>query len=367
MATTTPPSADTTPRVPLTAPTENGNNVPIAKYYVFNETGNVLISSTINGSQPLEAPAQKVFAEVCVFYAGMARSIATQVNPKSSTGERYSLFDYDAIEAIVDGSGLFVKVTEEDVKYTSESVGANFSKELIEALLGLATGTGELEFASAMVSSIGNHGLNISQSSNSNESKVGNIIFVCENLLGVPTVSAIVAYIDVVKHVQELQLGPCFKEQSTTTTWKMHKDTYLFVPPSYISAYAGDLDSVQASPQYLQMISWFQSILSQTPTIFNIQESTAPNTVISSSDALNPGTTYELVGQFLPTTLTGVTLQLNPTSGKATKATIASNGTATGTVLPFTVSGTLTGTATISIIQGGKTIATTEQFYSISS
>ena len=288
--------ADTSNVTPLQKAVNDPHNEEAKKYYIFNETGNIMISSTVDGSQPLSDVTQKIFAEVSVFFAGMTRAITTTKNP--ATGQPYSIYNYTALQNIIGGSGLFVHVTEEDVSYSTNSFGVDFSKELIESLLGLATGAGEMSFASAMMASIGKEGLRISGSSSTTESKVGNIVFVCEYLLGMPIVSAIVVYADCKQHVQQLQVGPCFKESSVTTNWIMHKDTYLFVTPTFIREYASDLDSIESDPNYVTLIHWLQNLLCQTPSITGIFD--ANKQPVASDTALAPSETYTLTGEFLP-------------------------------------------------------------------
>ena len=110
--------------VTLKAPVKNPHNVEATKYYIFNETGNIMMASTVDDGSPMSQEVQDVFAEVSVFFAGMSRAITTTINP--DTGEPYSLYNYTALERIISGSGLFVHVTEEDVKYTTSEWGATF-------------------------------------------------------------------------------------------------------------------------------------------------------------------------------------------------------------------------------------------------
>ncbi|MGB1586891.1 MAG: hypothetical protein ACPHID_07600 [Thermoplasmatota archaeon] len=243
----------------ITVPGANPKNVQGTKYYVFNETGNIMIASTVDSSEPIQESVQRIYAEVSVFFAAMTKSISTSTNP--DTGKPYTLYNYEALEKVIDGSGLFVHVTEEDVEYTSSGWGVQFSKEMVEALLGLATGEGELSFASAMIQSIGKAGLEISGEKASSSGKVGNIIFVCEYLLGMPIVSAIVVYMDVEKHEQQIKVGPCFNEHSQSMKWTMHKDTYMFVTPTLIREYAADLDSVKNQASYQDLINWLKGII----------------------------------------------------------------------------------------------------------
>ncbi|TMO56938.1 hypothetical protein [Pseudoalteromonas aurantia] len=349
--------ATTTNTVPLKAAVKNPNNVEAKKYYVFNETGNIMMSSTVDANIPLSESVQKVFAEVSVFFAGMSRAITTTKNP--ATKKPYSLYNYEALQNIISGSGLFVHVTEEDVKYDSKSFGADFSKELLESLLGLATGTGEMSFASAMVSSIGKEGLNLSGSSSHSNSKVGNIVFVCEYLLGMPIVSAIVVYADCEQNKQQLKLGPCFSESSISTTWTLHKDTYMFVTPSFIKSYAGDLDSINSDPNYLELINWLSGLLTQTPTINDIIDAKT-FVAIESGRALSTGKTYQIQGQFLPAE-----------KGTLRFAEVDGNGVITSAnwgvdSINFTVSGTQTTPSAIEVLdKSGSVVAQSAETYTI--
>lgn len=256
--------------VNITPPPPNPHNIQATKYYIFNQTGNIMLSSTVDTNEPIAEAAQKVFAEVAVFFAAMTKAIASTPNPNAPADQNgnhppYSVYSHEALQAVIDKSGLFVQVTEEDVEYKTQSVGLNFSKALLEALLGLATGAGELAFASALVASVGKEGFNISEDSSRNDTKVGNVIFVCEYLLGMPIVSALVIYLDAKEMKQQLQIGPCFKEQATTSDWKFHKDTYLFVPPALVQEYAPDLDKVISDQDYEKLVDWLKGLLSPSP------------------------------------------------------------------------------------------------------
>ncbi|MHC4739888.1 MAG: hypothetical protein ACYS9Y_13360 [Planctomycetota bacterium] len=342
--------------VELKPAVKDPNNVEAKKYYIFNETGNIMIASTIETSQPLEESVQRIFAEVSVFFAGMTRAITTTTNPV--TKRPYSIYNYHALERIIGGSGLFVHVTEEDVNYTTSSFGVDFSKELLEALLGLATGAGEMGFASAMMASIGKEGLRISKSESHTESKAGNIVFVCEYLLGMPIVSAIVVYADCKKHEKELRAGPCFRKQSQEMTWTLHKDTYLFVTPTFIRDYASDLDSIRSDPNYVELINWLQGLLKQTPAVNGVYDINRPAQPIESGSALDVRNTYQIIGEFLPDKKG----MLKFAKGQGT----ISVGDWSATKIKFTVSGSQDEAAAIEIYTADKTlVVSTPGIYTI--
>jgi hypothetical protein len=248
--------------VKLEIPVDASKNVELTKYYTFNETGNIMMATTVGASAEVQESVRKVFAEVSVFFAAMTKAITSTVNPV--TQERYSIYNYDALAKIIAGSGCFIQVTEMDVTHTTSSWGATFSKELIQGLLGLATGAGSLGFATAMISAIGNEGLKISGSDSKHSSKVGNIVFVCEYLLGMPSISAIVVYIDAKDQSKVFSAGPCLKTESHSMTFKMHKDTYMFVTPTFVREYAADLNSIGSDADYGDLVKSMRDRLAST-------------------------------------------------------------------------------------------------------
>ncbi|MGB3181979.1 MAG: hypothetical protein WBB45_11350 [Cyclobacteriaceae bacterium] len=285
--------ADTNQKpVKLTNPPSNPNNVRGTKYYVFNETGNIMMASTDQNSAAISNSVRDVFAEVSVVFAAMTKAMSTSIDP--ATKQAYELYDYEPLKQIIDGSGMFVQVTEEDVQYKSESVGVKFSKELVEAVVGLATGTGEVAFASAMIQSMGKSAISIQQNSSKSNAEVGNIIFVCEYLMGMPTISVLVVHMKTENNKQALKAGPCISESSTSTTITMHKDTYLFVTPKFIKEYASDLMSVESSAEYTQFIDYLKGIISGKSIITAIK---LADTTTDAPQQLTVGTSYSMVGE----------------------------------------------------------------------
>ena len=235
--------------------TSNPYTVQDVKNYVFNQTGNIMMSTTSTTSAAICQNVCDVFEEVSVFFAAMTKAMATG---------GYSLYDQVVMQRIIDESGLFVQVTEEQVEYSMQTASIDFSKDLLEAILGLATGTGEMAFASAMISSMGQQGLKISEGDSKSSSKVGNIVFVCEYLLGMPVVSAIVVYADYYKNSEWFSVGPCISGKAVQKSLNLTKSTYLFVVPSLIKEFAGDLANVEKDAAYKELITYLESLIDGT-------------------------------------------------------------------------------------------------------
>lgn len=295
MATDTPIQANSTnSQISTLAPAQASPfNQQATKRYIFNETGNIMLSTTAADGTAIPAAVADIFSEVAVFFAAMTKAISAAIDP--ATGQAYSLYNYNAIQNVIDGSGLFIHVTEEDITSTTDSYGANFSTELIEGLLGLATGVGALSFAQGMIASLGKAGLNIGGNSDTNDQSIANIIFICEYLLGMPVVSAMVVSCNAAENQQTFQIGPCFSEKQVTTSLTMHKDTYMFVTPKFIKNYSGDLLSVTTDLEFLEFVDYLQSLVEGQPIITAVE-------MLNGKPApagLTVGTTYAITGAFL--------------------------------------------------------------------
>lgn len=306
----------------IAPPSPDPFNIQAVKNFVFNETGNVMVASTDSKSDAIQQSVRDVFNEVSVFFAAMTKAISQTRNPKALPNQSpyYSLYNYDALEAVIDGSGYFVHVNEEDIQYHTESVGVTFSKELFEAILGLASGSGALAFASAMIASMGKEGLNIEYQNGSRTNKVANIVFVCEYLLGMPIISALVVSVDAAQAAMHLKVGPCFSTNKTRTEITAHKDTYMFVTPAFIKQYASDLNAGANDPAYMNLIMTLQSLVERTPRISGVYDVTTPAkpVQVAPGEALSPAKQYAVYGQYLGEKTTSATITLLPAATDVT-------------------------------------------------
>jgi hypothetical protein len=282
----------------ITGLTQNPNLVEGKKTFVFNQTGNIMVSTTQDPSLPVSGNVMDVFNEVSVFFAAMAKAITSTINPLDPNKQPYSIFNYDALEKVINGSGCFVEITKEVVNYTSNSFGMSFSKDLLTALLGLP-GTGAMAFAASLVASVGDEGLKISADKSSSSSKAGSIVFVCEYLMGMPIVTATCLYTDSSTVVTAVNIGPCVKTSSIQTKMDIYKDVYYFVTPSLIKKYAPDLDTLIGNSEYGEFISFLEAILQGKCYVEGIYDSTgktATTTLTQESEYIIKGSGFGISG-----------------------------------------------------------------------
>lgn len=258
------------------------------KYFVYNQTGNIMVSTTRNPDTELEEGVRSVFNEVSVFFAAMTKSITTTVNPL--TGGNYSIYNYDALERIIAGSGCFVEVTKERVHYSTTTLGATFSRDLLVGLLGLP-GAGAMTFAASMLAGVGKEGLSLSGYDERNETRVGSLIFVCEYLMGMPCVTATLLSVDTQQACKVFDAGPCIHAEQSSQTLDVYKETFFFVTPAYIRRYAGDLDSLIGNSEYGEFISFLKSLLAGKAYLHEVTDDKDQRVTV-----LHPGQAYKLKG-----------------------------------------------------------------------
>lgn len=293
-------------KIPESLPSQ-GSNIEGSKYYVFNQTGNILMSSTDPKGEDIPESVRKVFNEVSVFFAAMTKSISQTINPL--TNKAYSLYDLEAIESIVDGSGYFIHVNKSEIHTKSQTSGASFSKELISKVLGLAVSAGSVAgFATAMVASIGQAAKDktddskywdVVKNKDNSSSYVANIMFVCEYIMGMPLVTAIVMSTKAEQASQTFKAGPCYKSSSSEQTIDVKKDSYMFVTPEFIKEFASELNSSSNDTDYLTFINHLKALVRRQTEIIDIYDSNGENAIAVNDEKVRVNGNFILKGEYL--------------------------------------------------------------------
>jgi len=234
------------------------------RIYEFNQTGNFLISSTFGKddtkdlSHIIPQNCWEEFSRAAVFLAAMTKAMALG----SSTGKAKSFYDYDAIRKIIDGSGLWIQMTEEEVNHQSQSTGAAFSAELISGLLGLMLPEASVaKFAGTMMQSMGKDAVRLSESSEKTDTKLANMIIICENLFGVPFICMIMVNIDASTAKEAFSAGPCISGQSYKNTLNMTKQVYYFVSPDAIEKDSKTIVDAMQNRQEAEIVQFMVDLL----------------------------------------------------------------------------------------------------------
>ncbi|MCC2605919.1 hypothetical protein [Planctobacterium marinum] len=235
--------------------------IPATKEFAINATGNLFVATTLNGGSSegaaISQEASEAFGQVSVFFAAMTKAMSENND---------TLYDIEAIDKVVSRSGLFVKVTESNVQFSSKSWGVTFGSELITALLGFSGGLAAVgNSLMQMLGDIGKKGqdITVAGSSTSTDTKVGTIIFVCEYLLGAVSITPIVLSVDSQQASKVFQAGPCFKAQNKTYSLNIDKTTYLFVPPAFIPE-AKNLNEAMDNPDFNELVNTLKQSLTES-------------------------------------------------------------------------------------------------------
>nr|WP_299384787.1 hypothetical protein [Allomuricauda sp.] len=289
-----PPIPKKWPATSLTSPSSATEkyNQPTVKHYVFNETGNIMIASTEPITSDIDPNAKALFEEVAVFFAALTKAITSTKRPGATAPYKptdyYTIYDYVPLENIVNRSGLFVNVHREDLTYSLTSTTVSINLQFVEALLGVALTDGV--GAEALMNTLKAMGKQATFSYNRTKKtqKIGNILFVCEYLLGMPIVSVLYFYLDEEDTHTVVKFSPCFTAVHDDKSMTVHKDTFLFVVPSWIRKYAGDLSSIANDVEYKKLVNELESFISTMPIILNV--------VSDAHNEFQAGKNYTLTG-----------------------------------------------------------------------
>lgn len=271
-------------RKPKVKSTSGSHYEPLPKYYVFNETGNIMLCTTQADVSNLSDDFRTICAEISVFFAAMTKAIHSVTNPL--TDKPYSIYNYQAVKNVMLNSGMFIEVNQQNVMFSSKQVGEGLNKDLMQTILGREFGESKLNFTQGMFQAMDAQALSdksivdkVKQHAKGDESesvllkqqqkakqdnRAGSIFFVCESLLGMPQISTILVNItpasvhssqsEMQKVKKEDDFADFFKlsfkdEQKHTNQgrprqWMFKKRTYIFVPPKFLKRYINDIDEV---------------------------------------------------------------------------------------------------------------------------
>lgn len=240
--------------------TNSQANIPATKQFVVNATGNLFVATTLSSPgtpENISDEAKTAFGQVSVFFAAMTKAM-------SESGK--SLYDFESLNNLIKGSGLFVNITKSTVKFESKKWGVAFSNELIQALLGLSGNLASVvDSLRSLIGSIGSEGFNIGSSKNNASKTVGTVIFVCEYLMGAVSITPLVFYIDAAQNMSTLEVGPCFNHNSQKMTLNIEKEVHLFVPPKFIE-YASELNQAMSDPEFNNLVEAMKKSIQEPST-----------------------------------------------------------------------------------------------------
>ncbi|MEZ4685173.1 MAG: hypothetical protein R3B47_03655 [Bacteroidia bacterium] len=185
-------------------------------------------------SQPLPQEIRDEFARVMAFYAGMTRAMTFTNNPVSD--QPFSLFNYHALERVMDNSGEFAKVTSDTIRFSTHATAKAFGRKLYTKLFGVKFAEKETRTISAILATMGEEAIRMMEAGNSEEYRVGHITFLLEYLAGIPSITARAMHIDCNAHEKNLRHPPWRRSRFNffhRTSWTIQTEDFLYLASYY--------------------------------------------------------------------------------------------------------------------------------------
>ncbi|UZJ58039.1 hypothetical protein OKW98_15595 [Pseudomonas sp. KU26590] len=204
----------------------------------LNTTGNIFYSTT---SPELEADTKALFNSASVLFAAMTKAM-------HQAGK--TLFDYDSWAQLIGKTGYFVEMEDFQQNLHIEESSITIDTQIVQELLpGVMDNTSTMTIAKAV---LGAFNTQLTSKSSDDSTKVGHLLFFCEELFGAPSVSVRIFYATKTTHTQVTSTS-CSHTSSVTIDQTQQASTYLFIDPTTISAYCASLNSDQ--PAYDALVS----------------------------------------------------------------------------------------------------------------
>ncbi len=200
---------------------ETGGDTEMIVKFRLNQTGNIFYSTT---SDLLQAETKKLFDSVTVLFVAMAQALK---------GKGKDLFDYDSWSNVIIKSGYFIEVSKYRKTLSIENNSIALNTQIIGQLLpGLTTGN-SLEIAKGVLSAINGE---YSSSRMDAGTKLGHILFICEELFGAPSITVRLFYLTKQSH-EKITSSPCHRSVSESFEQLQEGNTFLFVSPDTIAEF----------------------------------------------------------------------------------------------------------------------------------
>ncbi len=226
---------------PLKAEALTDGGEEIRKYYTLNQTGNIMISSTAGDEKEISEDVKSIFMKVASFFAVWTAAL----EKKDRT-----LYDAEAITSIIERTGLFVRIHQEERTFDYTSAQGTLNTAIIGSILsGFSAMGSALEIAQAVVGRIGDE-ISVAVSRGENSRRIGHLLFICENLMGMPIVSVSLLN-TTAKESETVSSSNCHSTVRKTLSMTYRQDSFLFVDPTYIDKFTEDFES---NPDYEALI-----------------------------------------------------------------------------------------------------------------
>ena len=128
---------------------------------------------------------------------------------------------------------------------------------IIKSILGSFSAMGgALKIAQTVVGSVGEQ-LKFAMSKKENTKKIGHLLLICENLMGMPIVSVLLINTSA-NEAQKVTSSNCHSSVSENLDMTYHQDSFLFVDPAYINKFNVEF---KTTPEYDELVKKLSSYI----------------------------------------------------------------------------------------------------------
>lgn len=204
------------------------HNAAVSRYVVLNETGNVLLATTAATGEVVPENAQQVFSEACAHLAAIMRAISSTRRPEGDGF--HSVFDSQVLLRLLDRHPLFVHMHRESIEITG-APGKTLLTNAVVEVFGIGLPTRDAQRMAAVLRSMAMVTDRVGMVDADEEARVGHLMLICESLLGVPVVSAVLTHLSL-EHCRILAGHTGDRAQEAQPVIALCKEVYLFVSPA---------------------------------------------------------------------------------------------------------------------------------------
>jgi len=212
------------PKLPTVKTIENEE---LKKYFAFNESGNVMIASTSKNILETQTQLIQTFQKCTILFGAISQELTDR-------GE--SLKDYSSLKTLISQSKNFSQIKDESRVFKSKEKNFQLSTEIIRQIFGpLSNSLNSLRIVKNLIASLGND-LKIAQKNSQNEREIGHLLFICEDVMGIPIVSLSLFRIKV-SEATDLKSINCSSKITKEVSFRYNQETYFYNDQELINSY----------------------------------------------------------------------------------------------------------------------------------
>lgn len=224
------------------------NSEEVKKYFAFNETGNVMVATTQKNLLETKTQLIQTFQKCIILYGAISKALINDGN---------KLTDYSGLKKLISNSSKFSLIKSDKRIFKSKERSLQLSTEIIRQLFGpLSSNVNALRIVKELITSLGND-LRLTQKNSSNNREIGHLLFICEDLMGIPIVSLSLFRI-IANESSDLLKVNCSSKISKEISFQYSQETFFFNDMDLINKYSNQFN---LSEDYTKLVEEYRNSL----------------------------------------------------------------------------------------------------------